>query len=565
MTTTATAPETTHPATDAGRTWLFAHVATLVAGVPVLLWINRDQWFAGDEFEVVITNGLGSNPARASIFAPHFEHWSTLGVLVYKALYSVFALRSYVPYVLVLIAVLLAIAHLTWRLLLRVGVAPAYATAVAALTMVLAVGWENRSTAWQITIIAPIALGFGALLLMPERGAWCRRDLGVVALLLVGLTCSGVGVTMTVVVAIAALLRRGWRVAAATVALPAAVYAVWYAFEGTEGQRNHTALSTALRDMPGFVWRGLDAAYSGLTRIENSGYVVLAALVVWLVWRARPRREPWPLVIATTIGAVVSLALTALRRAGASPESRYSDIVVLLSLPAIALATQEAGRALAHRFGRVAVAVCSAVVVAFLVVQVVTLDREVRDEPFIGEMRPRVLATALIMRNHEPTATDDIFGIPYLTEPSTNTIARFDRSDELPALDVSQADVLTAREYVETVIGNASAYPEGVVRVERAEHASTGAATAPGCLTVTPATPRARPVVLLHVPAAGSFRVASDRADTTALSLVERSARGRSREFPTGPGDGTAIGISRATDLELTLPAGTTSTLCGLG
>jgi hypothetical protein len=265
------------------------------------------------------------------------------------------------------------------------------------------------------------------------------------------------------------------------------------------------------------------------------------------------------------VGAVVSLALTALRRAGASPESRYIDIVVLLSLPAIALATQEAGRALARRFGRVAVGVCGAVVVGFLVVQVIALDHEVSNEPFVGEMRPRVLATALIMRNHEPIASTNIFGIPYLTEPSTATIARFDRNGELPALDVSRADVLTAREYVETVIGSASAYPEGVAHFARAKRASTGAATAPGCLTVAPATPRARPVATLHLPAAGSFRVASDRAATASMSLVEGSTGGRPREFSTGPGDGTAVGISRATDLELTLPGGTTSTLCGLG
>ena len=61
---------------------------------------------------------------------------STLGVLVYKALYGVFAARSYWPYVAVLIVVILAVAHMTWRLLLRIGVVPAYATAVAALTMI---------------------------------------------------------------------------------------------------------------------------------------------------------------------------------------------------------------------------------------------------------------------------------------------------------------------------------------------------------------------------------------------------------------------------------------------
>jgi hypothetical protein len=567
VTATATSTPTTPTSTAsaAGHTWLYAHLATLAVGIPVLLWVNRDQWFAGDEFEVVITNGLGANPARASIFAPHFEHWSTLGVLVYKALYAVFALHTYLPYVLVLVAVVLAVAHLTWRLLLRVGVAPAYATAVAALTMVLAVGWENRSTAWQITIIAPVALGFGALLAMPERGPWCRRDLVVVALLLVGLMCSGVGVTMTVVVAIAALLRRGWRVALATVALPAVVYAVWYALEGTSGQRNTTPMSTALRDMPEFVWRGFEAAYSGLTRIDNSGYLVLAALVVWLVWRARPRQEPWPLVVATAVGAVVSLTLTALRRGGATPATRYTDIVVLLSLPALTLATQEAGRALARRFGRIAVAVCGTLVVAFLVVQVIALDHEVSNEPFVGEMRPRVLATARIMRNHEPIASSNIFGIPYLTQPSTDTIARFDRNGELPALDVSRADVLTAREYVETVVGSGSAYPEGRAQITRTERASTDAGTEPGCVTVTATTPRARPLVALRLAEAGSFRVAAGRPAAASLAFVERAARGRARDLAIGPGEGTAVGISRATDVELTLPRGTTSTLCGLG
>jgi hypothetical protein len=497
------------------------------------------------------------------VFTPHFEHWTTLGILVYKALYGVFALRTYVPYVAVLIAVILAVAHLSWRFLLRIGVVPSYATAVAALTMVLAVGWENRSTAWQMVVLGPVALGFGALLVMPTRGPLGRRDAVVVALLLIGLTCSGTGVTMTAVVALAALLRRGWRVTLGIVAVPAVVYGLWYALEGTNGQRNDTALSTAVRDLPDFLWRGLTDALSGLTRIPDSGGIVLVALVVWVAWRARPRHEPWPIVIATTAGALASVALIGLRRAGASPESRYSDIVVLLALPALALATQEVGRALVRRFGRPALAVCSVVVVAFLVVQVIALNDAVSSEPFVGEMRPRVLATAKIMRDHEPIATTNIFGIFYLTEPSTTTIGRLDRHGELPALDVSLADVLTAREYVETLIGGASAYPEGRAQVVRASHASTGVAGAADCVSVAPSTRGARPVVRLHLPTAGSFRVASQRDSTASLALVDGAERGEPREFPMGP-DGAAVGTSRASDIELTLPTRMTTTLCGL-
>lgn len=558
---------------SAGRTdararvgpWLWVHLGTLVAAVPVLAWVNRNQWFAGDEWQIVTTNGLGSNPGHASVLVPHFEHWATVGILVYKALYGVFALRSYVPYLAVFFVVILAVAHLSWRLLLRIGVVPSYATAVAALTMVMAVGWENRSTAWQMVVIGPVALGFGALLVMPTRGPLERRDAVVVALLLVALMCSGTGVTMTVVVALAALLRRGWRVAAGIVAVPAVVYGLWYAFEGASGQRNDTALSTALGDLPGFVWRGLTGAFSDLTRVPDSGAVVLAAVVVWLAWqaRARPRLEPWPLVIATTLGAVFSIALTGVRRAGAGPESRYVDIVVLLALPALALMTQEAGRYVVRRFGRPALAVCSVIVVAFLMIQVIALNDEVGSEVFVGEMRPRVLATAKIMRDGEPLASTNIFGIPYLTEPSTRTIARVDRNGELPALDVSTSDVLTAREYVETVIGDASQYPEGVATAVLVSGA-TPTAGAPGCFAISPSDPGKRPSVLIELPAAGSFRVATDQPATASLRFVDGATRGRPRRFTTAPGDGVGVGASRATDIELTLPRAT-STLCGLG
>jgi hypothetical protein len=561
-----TPPTSTRPTTRAGRTWTLVHLATLAAAIPILMWINRNQWFTADEWNVVTRNGLGSNPTRVSIFAPHFEHWSTLGILVYKGLYGVFALRSYWPYIAVLILVILAVAHTSWRLLLRIGVVPAYATAVAALTMIGAVGWENRSAAWQITIIAPVALGFGALLVMPERGPWRRRDLAVTALLLVALMCSGVGVTMTAVVTLAALLRRGWKTTLAIVAGPVAVYGVWYVLEGTSGQRNKVALSTALGDLPGFVWRLLTHAFSDLTRIPGSGVVVLAAVVVWLswaVWRGGLRREPWPLVVATTAGAVFSVVLTGMRRAGAPPVSRYLDIVVLLALPALALMTQDFGRALVRRFGRPARSICAAVVVAFLVVQVVALNDEVSNAVFAGEMRPRVLATALIMRNHEPIASTNIFAIPYLAEPSTTTIARLDRNGELPALDVTKEDVLTAREYVETVIGDASRYPEGVVRSVTIARGSAGV-VASGCLSVAPATPGTHPLVVLELPTAGSFRVATDPAAPASLSFVDGGAHGRPREFPTAPGDGVGVGVSRATDIELTLPTTTTS-LCGLG
>jgi hypothetical protein len=554
------------PTRAVDRRWLWVHLTSLAVAVPVLAWINRHQWFSGDEWQVITSNGLGSNPTRRGLFAPHFEHWITVGILVYKALYGVFAARTYVPYVAVLIAVILAVAHLSWRLLLRIGVHPALATAVAALTTVMAVGWENRSTAFQMVVIGPVALGFGALLVMPTRGPLGRRDVIVVALLLLGLMCSGTGVTMTAVVVLAALLCRGWKVAAGIVAVPAVVYGVWYLAEGSSGQRDDTPMSTVLRDLPGFVWRGVTHALDDLTLIEHAGVLLLVLVVPWLVWRAwqaGPRRQPWPLVIATTVGALASVTLTGLRRSTAPPVSRYSDIVVLLALPALALMVQDGGRWLTRRVGRPVLAVISVLVVAFLVVQVVALNDDVESEAFVGEMKPRVLATARIMRDDVPIADSNIFGIFYLSEPSTSTIARLDRNGELPALDVSAADVLTAREYVQVVIGDASKYPEGVASSVTITGGSAGAAPA-GCTTVAPATPGRRPVARVELPRAGSLRVASDPAATASLSWVQGREHGRPRPFTTTPGGGTGIGVAQAATLELDLPA-TTTTLCGLG
>ena len=62
---------------------------------------------------------------------------------------------------------------------------------------------------------------------------------------------------MTVVVAIAAFLRRGWRVTAAILSIPVVVYGTWYLLEGTEGQRHSGSLSSAIRDLPEFAWSGI--------------------------------------------------------------------------------------------------------------------------------------------------------------------------------------------------------------------------------------------------------------------------------------------------------------------
>ena len=158
------------------------------------------------------------------------------------------------------------------------------------------------------------------------------------------------------------------------------------------------------------------------------------------------------------------------------------------------------------------------------------------------------------MRDGEPIASTNIFGIPYLDRavdedhrPRSTATASFLHSTCPPA------DVLTAREYVETVIGDASQYPEGMATAVLVS-GGTPTAGAPGCSVISPSDPGTRPSVLIELPAAGSFRVATDQPATASLRFVDGATRGRPRPFTTAPGDGVGVGVSQATDVELTLP-----------
>ncbi len=281
------------------------------------------------------------------------------------------------------------------------------------------------------------------------------------ALLVVGIMCSGTGVTMTMVVGIAALLRRGWKLAFVDVSVPAAVYLVWYVTWGTEGQRNKSSTADAITGLPGFVWRAVTDAIGGFFRVDLLGPVVLVLLVAWLVWRAKPRLEPWPLVLACSTGAILGSALTGIRRAGTDGgASRYAYIVVVLLLPALALALQDVVGPFVRRHGRPVAYAAAAVLVAFTVVQVVGLNDEVSSEIFVGEMRPRTLGTAVLLRDRAPIIADTLFGI--IAEPSPKTIARLEAQGDLPSLDsVDHDDVLTAAEYVQMTVDGPGAekYP----------------------------------------------------------------------------------------------------------
>src|SRR6476469_4152211 len=160
--------------------------------------------------------------------------------------------------------------------MMRFGVEWLVATGAAAVFMVLGAGWEDLINAFQITFIVPLVLGLVALLIAADHGPFQRRDAWASLVLVLALPFSGVSLTMAAVVALATLLRRGWRPAALIVAAPAVVYLLWYAGWGRHATAvEQEPLSVSLQKAPEFVWRGLVGAVDAVTGLAGVGPVVL--------------------------------------------------------------------------------------------------------------------------------------------------------------------------------------------------------------------------------------------------------------------------------------------------
>lgn len=544
---------------DARRAlWLV--VATAFA---VLLYENRDQWFGGDEWNIITDRGLTAGRGHLGLFEPHFEHWSTLPILAYRLLFSVFGLHSYLPYAVVLIVVHLTIVVLLWHVLVRSRVDPWVATFACAVFALLGTGFENLTGAWQAQLIAPLALGLGALLVIPQVGRFTRRDAVASLLLLAAVMCSGVALPMLIVVALVTCVWRGWRIALGIVAAPIVAYLGWYLAYGRESR---AVTESSFGAVPDFVWRGTVDAFDDVAGIEAIGTMLVIAVIVWLAWQARRRRigREAMIPIALVLGGVTFLASTGFRRANlffADPAaSRYAYVTIAFMLPLVALAASHLPGTVTLRRGVLAV-----VTIALLVVQVNELDREASTHA-VGEQSDRgaVLATAKLAREGQSFLLQRPL---YAFEPqvTVDEIVSMDRDGKLPGLsDATTEDRLTVLGRTQLVVGPEAAIsgadPPEVTRSEQVTltptRAGVRAENLPGCFLVSEVA--AHPEVVLRFPTQGVFQIAGSGAVTMRLRDERRRVEGEGRTFylREGADEIVSVGQSDAALVVTWLPRG---------
>jgi hypothetical protein len=337
-----------------------AFVAVEVASIPLFLFWGRSWWFWADDWDFLAARTGGN---AGDLFRAHYQHWTTLPVLAYRMLWLVVGLRSYVPYQLLVVVAHLVAAALLRVVMRRAGVGPWFATLTALVFVYFGAGAENILIAFQITFVGSLVFGLTQLLLADHDGPLDRRDaLGLLAGL-AGLMCSGVAIAMTIIVGIAMLLRRGWRIALAHTAPLAIAYVIW-SFVSPQGSSAGSYRSQSPLQVVEFVAIGIGSAFGRLAQVPGLGLALAAMMILGLVvvYRSQGRRALRGRLAAPTAllaGAIVFLLVTGLARSGqpgplansviAGPararESRYVYLIAAMALPALALAVDAIVRA----------------------------------------------------------------------------------------------------------------------------------------------------------------------------------------------------------------------------
>jgi hypothetical protein len=316
-----------------------ALVVALVIGLPLLLWLGRGMTFFSDEWAFIEIRSLGD---PGTWLPPHNEHWSTLPVIAYRLLVETVGLRTYVPYLAVVVALHGLVVVLTF-VAIRRSSGPLAAVAVAILLLLYGSGFENLYWGFQTGFVGATAAGIAALLALDrrdERGRW-----GVAVLLTIGLATAGVALAFCVAVAVESVVARRLRTMFVPLAIPAGIYAAWFVTFGRFGVRSGTAIGpSALVDVPSAIITGFSNAAGAISGLGPTlGIVPVVGIGLWAVVRLwRDRRLPSRFV-GCIAGIVTLYGLIGLTRshdfAGIIDYTRYtyvSGILLLIALGSLA-------------------------------------------------------------------------------------------------------------------------------------------------------------------------------------------------------------------------------------
>lgn len=476
-----------------------AHILSLIAGFAALSYLNRHEWFYLDDWDFLALRGL--HHPHFTIWFPHNEHWSTLPILLYRLVFTIGGLHTWWLLVGCLLVIHLVVAHLMWRTSIRVGVNPWMATALTTVFLLLGAGWQDLTAFFNLSFIAPVALGYVALVVNLRFGR-LRRTVLTWLLTVAALACSGIGITMTVAVGIDVAFRHGIRRAALAMSVPLATYLIWYGLVGHKGLAiDHVTLDSLLQ-IPTFLWTGLSSALGTTFGLATAGPFLVLAIFGWALVNAKKAATVQGTVLALAIASVVLYVVIGAARsqlgAGFADTTRYVYVAMALLLPAIGLALTELIKWRREtRFG------IYGLLLLILVSNVSSLHVGSQTQTALAQREKATIlaAAAVVTDGDRPLA-----GAPDPELPvSSALLGNLSRRGKLPSIRLTSVELANAQFAVDVSLTSQPALA-GQLMVTTPPPAGPGCATA---ATITVAVPGG----------GGSIIVSSPITQTAALSL----------------------------------------------
>jgi hypothetical protein len=327
--------------------WAFGVYVAVAAAL--LAWMGSYRWFLGDEWTFLTDRSVTVH----DLLENHNGHWATLPVLVYRGLYSLFALHTYRPYQLVVIALHLTTAVLLRVIMRRAGVGPWIATICAGSFVLLGPAEDNILWAFQIGFTGAVVLGLAQLLLADHDGPIDRRDwLGLGAGLLALMT-NGLAIALIVGTGLVCLIRRRWWAAAFHTVPLGLLYIVW--FFATRVELSNPTPGTDFTPVEYVRWMrdaGV-ALFTGLGAFAPIALALVALLMIGVVTAARVegvdgllRRAAIPAALLVAATLLMTMAAPTRFSFGVEPAKagRYLGLTASMTLPALAVAADAVAR-----------------------------------------------------------------------------------------------------------------------------------------------------------------------------------------------------------------------------
>jgi hypothetical protein len=292
-----------------------------------IVWRYRTAWFFGDEWNFIVDRRAlwGQRHFADALLTPHNEHWATIPIIVYGAVFRVFALSSYRPYLIMLMTTHAFTVMALHAVLRRFNIGRAAAIAGATLFAMFGVGAENLSWAFQIGFVGSVGFGLAQMLAITPHPTSPRRS--KVWPLIVGplfglanVMTSGVAVPIIVGVAAILVFSRRYRLLIANVGVPAIAYLVWFAAFGHSG----TSVAPRPAMYTGYVQRGVFATLESTTQLKGAGAILAIAMVI-AVSRWWPRRDHYAIALGSLVTIVAMFSVFAIGRAAFGNDQAVSS------------------------------------------------------------------------------------------------------------------------------------------------------------------------------------------------------------------------------------------------